>query len=263
GDSFTAGVVINPRSIQGLRNLVLSVDYFNIRIKDAIVTTPLQFILNQCYNQSIQSFCDLVVRRPAIVGPNSAGSLDEVNTSPTNSGGAKTSGLDIVVDWRQDLSDIGLAGNLNLHGAYTHLISGYNVPLPGSDRDVFAGELGASQDKFNVTAGYDLGGVGLTLTGTWIGPATLDDQLIAGDEPVSGTATPSNPLYRIRSQFSLNSQVRFRTRDGFEFFVGGDNLLNNKPPFLADIGAANGQDTETGVYDPLGRRYYAGVRVNF
>ncbi|RYD24688.1 MAG: TonB-dependent receptor, partial [Lysobacteraceae bacterium] len=110
GDSFTAGVVINPRSISALRNLVLTVDYFNIRIKDAIVSTPLQFILTQCYNNSIQAFCDLIVRRPAAVGANNAGSLDEVNTGPSNSGGVKTSGIDTVLTYNTNLANIGLAG---------------------------------------------------------------------------------------------------------------------------------------------------------
>ncbi|RYD26392.1 MAG: TonB-dependent receptor, partial [Lysobacteraceae bacterium] len=260
GNSFTAGVVINPRSVAGLRNLVVSVDYFNIKIDDAIVTTPLQFILNQCYNSAIQQYCDLVVRRPAISGPNSAGSLDEVNTSPSNSGGAKTSGVDVAVDWRSNLSSLGLAGDLTLHGAYTHLISGYNVPLPGSARDYFAGEVGtdiaAPRDKFSITSGYDIAGIGLTLTGTWLSQASLDDQL-------TGVRPGSDPQYRTRPQFYLDSQIRFRTTDGFEFYVGGSNLLNNKPPFIADIGASAGQDTNSSIYDPLGRRYYAGVRMSF
>lgn len=260
GNSFTAGVVINPRSIAGLRNLVVSVDYFNIKIDDAIVTTPLQFILNQCYNSAIQQYCDLVVRRPAISGPNSAGSLDEVNTSPSNSGGAKTSGIDVAVDWRSNLSSLGLGGDLTLHGAYTHLISGYNVPLPGSARDYFAGEVGtdiaAPRDKFSITSGYDIAGIGLTLTGTWLSQASLDDQL-------TGVRPGSDPQYRTRPQFYLDSQIRFRTTDGFEFYVGGSNLLNNKPPFIADIGGSAGQDTNTSIYDPLGRRYYAGVRMSF
>jgi hypothetical protein len=84
---------------------------------------------------------------------------------------------------------------------------------------------------------------GLTSTSTW-GPATLDDQLIASDEPVSGTDTRSNPLYRIGSQYYLATQFRFRADDGFEFFFGGYNLLNNEPPFLAEIGAVAGQDTD-------------------
>ena len=264
-DSFTAGVVIQPRSIPALRNLVLTVDYFNIRIADAIVSTPLQFILNQCYNQSVTAYCDLVVRRPGAVGANSAGSLDEVNTGPSNSGGAKTSGIDVSLDWQQRV----FGGSFNIHGAYTHLLTGYTIPLPGSPRDNFAGELAsdntinAPRDKFTVAAGYDIGGIGFTMTGTWIGPVTLDDQLIAGDTPVSGTNDRSNPLYRIRSQFYLDTQVRFRTADSFEFYIGAKNLLNNKPPFLADIGGTTGQDTDASTYDPLGRRFYVGFRKKF
>ncbi|WP_288936407.1 TonB-dependent receptor [uncultured Sphingomonas sp.] len=256
GDSFTAGVVVNPRSINALRNFVLTVDYFNIRVKGAIVSTPLQFILNQCYAASDQAACAQIVRRPTIVGPNSAGSLDEVNTSPTNSGGLKTSGIDTTVTWRQNLADWGLDGTLGVRGSYTHLISGYTVPLPGSPRDYFAGEIGASRDKFTINGSYDVEGVGLTMTGTWLSQASLDDQL-------TGARPGSNPLYRVRPQFYLDSQIRFRTKDNFEFFVGGDNLLNNKPPYLADIGASAGQDTDAGTYDPLGRRYYAGVRIGF
>jgi outer membrane receptor protein involved in Fe transport len=264
-DSFTAGVVIAPRSIPALRNLVLTVDYFNIRIEDAIVSTPLQFILNQCYNQSVAAYCDMVVRRTGVVGANSAGSLDEVNTGPTNSGGAKTSGIDVALDWQARVA----GGSFNFHGAYTHLLTGYTIPLPGSPRDNFAGELAADasinapRDKFSVSAGYEVKGIGFTMTGTWIGPVTLDDQLIAGDTPVSGTNNPSNPLYRIGSQFYLDSQIRVRTSDDFEFYVGAKNLLNNKPPFLADIGGTAGQDTDAGTYDPLGRRFYVGFRKKF
>lgn len=256
GDSFTAGVVINPRSIDALRNLVVTVDYFNIRIKGAITTTPLQFILNQCYNTENSDFCSLVVRRAAAQGANSAGSLDEVNSSPLNSGGIKTSGIDTTVAYRQNLESLGLGGTLGMKVSYTHLISGFTVPLPGSERDYFAGEIGASRDRFTTNASYDIDGVGLTMTGTWISQASLDDQL-------TGARPGSNREFRVRPQFYLDSQLRFQAGEGFEFYVGGSNLLNNKPPFIADIGASPGQDTDAGTYDPLGRRYYAGVRVSF
>lgn len=252
GDSFTAGVVINPRSVSWLRNFVLTVDYFNIRIKDAVVSTPLQFILNQCYNQSVAQYCAQVVRRPTGLGANSAGSLDQVNTSPSNSGGAKTSGVDVAVDWNSKM----WGGSASLHGAYTHLISGYTIPLPGSARDYFAGEIGAPRDKFSITGGYDHSGVGLTMTGTWISQSSLDDQL-------TGARPGSVAAYRVRPQFYLDAQLRFRVDEQFEFYVGGNNLLNNKPPYLADIGSDAGQDTFAGTYDPLLRRYYAGIRIKY
>ncbi|WP_271300501.1 TonB-dependent receptor domain-containing protein [Sphingomonas sp. CV7422] len=256
GDSFTAGVVINPRSVRALRNFVITVDYFNVRIRDAIVQTPLQYIVNQCYDGGATDYCDRITRRPAINGANSAGSIQQLTTSYLNSGGVKTSGIDTTVTWRQNLSDWGLDGTLGLRGSYTHLISGYIVPLPGADRDYFAGEIGAPRDKFTVNGSWDLKGVGLTVTGTWLSQSSVDDQL-TGERP------GSDPAVRVRPQFYLDSQLRFRTNDKFEFFVGGDNLLDNKPPYLADIGSSAGQDTDAGTYDPLGRRYYAGVRIAY
>jgi len=256
GDSFTAGVVINPRSVQALRNLVVTVDYFNIRIKDAIIFTPLQYTLAQCYNGGVQDYCSQIVRRAAPLGANSAGSIDEVNTTFRNSGGTKTSGIDTTVNWRQNLSDWGLDGTLGLRGSYTHLFTGYTVPVPGADRDYFAGEIGAPRDKFTVGGTYDIKGVNLAVTGTWLSQSSVDDQL-TGERP------GSDPAVRVRPQFYLDSQLRFRVSSQYEFFVGGNNLLDNKPPYLADIGASAGQDTDAGTYDAIGRRFYAGVRVAF
>lgn len=253
-DSFTAGVVINPRSVRALRNLVVTVDYFNVRIRDAIISTPLQFTLSQCYNQSIQEYCSQIVRRASAQGGNSVGSIDQVNTTFRNSGGLKTSGIDTTVTYRQNLADWGLGGTLGLRGSYTHLISGYVQPVPDSDRDYFAGEIGAPRDKFTINGSYDMDGVGLTMTGTWLSQSSIDDQL-------TGARPGSVRAYRVRPQFYLDSQLRFRTNDKFEFFIGGDNLLDNKPPYIADIGSSAGQDTDAGTYDPLGRRYYAGVRI--
>ena len=96
------------------------------------------------------------------------------------------------------------------------------------------------------------------MTGTYIGPASLDDQF-------TGAKPGTNPLYRVPAEFYLDAQVKFKVQDRFEFYIGGDNLLDNKPPYLADIGVGEsaGQDTDTGTYDALGRRFYAGVRVKF
>ncbi|MVO78518.1 TonB-dependent receptor [Sphingomonas sp. MAH-20] len=254
GDSFTAGVVINPRSLGGaLRNLVLTVDYFDIKIRDAIVQTPLQFILDQCYSGANQALCQFITRRPAAQGANSAGSIDEVNSGPTNSGGVRTSGLDTTVNWRTDL----WGGNFGLRASYTHLFKGYSVPLPGSDRDYFAGEIGAAKDRFTTTVSFDQEhGIGGTLTGTFIGASYLDDQL-------TGAKPGANKLYRVGAEFYLDGQIRFNVGERYQLYVGVNNLLDNKAPFLADIGASAGQDTDAGTYDALGRRYYAGARLRF
>ncbi|MEH6757848.1 MAG: TonB-dependent receptor [Parasphingorhabdus sp.] len=259
GKTFTAGVVINPRSIDALRNLTLSVDYFDVKIDDAIVSTPRQFILDQCYGGSVQSFCDaFIVRRPAVSGPNSAGSLDEVNSGSSNSGGYRTRGIDVVFNYVQDFNLFSAPVSASLNVAYTHLISGYLVPLPGAEKDPFAGEVGASKDRFTSRLVFATDDVRWSFTGTYIGEAYLDNAF-------TGVLAGENPDYRLHPEFYLDTQIRFMVADQAEFFVGVDNVLNNSPIYTASIPGASvtGMDADTGTYDALGRRFYSGVKLKF
>jgi len=257
-DSYTIGVVINPRSIPALRNFGLSVDYFNIEIKDAITSPPRQFILDQCFNQGVQAFCDAIERRAVATANNSAGSLEFVDAALINSGGIKTEGVDAVLTYRQNLSDWGLAGNLNARVAYTHYLKGYVIPLDGAERDNYNGEIGASKDRFTASLNYGLGDFGVTFTGTYLSAAKLDDQFLASYDLEPGALG-------VKSRFYLDTQVRFTPGENYEFYVGADNLLNTKAPNLLSNTPDNvtGTDTAADVYDAIGRRFYAGVRLKF
>src|SRR5205823_3395026 len=57
--TFTAGVVFQP---QAVRNLSVTLDYFNITIDDAIGVTGTANILNGCYVNGIDDYCNQVVR---------------------------------------------------------------------------------------------------------------------------------------------------------------------------------------------------------
>jgi iron complex outermembrane recepter protein len=255
GDSFTASVIVTPKSIGALRDLVLTVDYFDIKVKDAIVATPLQFILDQCYAQSNAALCSFVKRRPAVQGPNNAGSLDEVNSGPSNSGGLRTSGIDVTLGWKKPVN-IGLQGNLGLRLSYTHLLKGYTIPLPGSARDEFAGEFGASKDRGTATLSFDSDDFGFNITQTYIGAASLDDQQ-------TGVAPGTDRRYRIKPQTYTDAQIRFNVGKQYELYVGANNIFDNKPPFIADLGGSVGIETDAGTYDALGRRFYAGAKMRF
>lgn len=252
GKTLTLGVVINPKSIDALRNLTLSVDYFRVKVTDAIVSTPLDFILDQCYNASVQSFCNFVVRRPAASGPNSAGSLDEVNSGVTNSGGLATSGVDVAVNYSHsfNMGETDLRANLSV--AYTHLLTGYVIPLVGSPKDYFEGEIGAARDRFTVNTAIGTDDFRLSATGTYIGKSYVDDQF------------DGYQVYKIHPEFYLDLQARFFTKSAMEFYVGMDNVLDNDPVYFAGIpDATTGMESNNGVYDPLGRRVYAGARLKF
>ena len=261
GDSFSAGIVIAPES-GILRGMSLSVDYFDIKIKDAIVTTPLQFILNQCYETGNDDFCGLITRRNAAQGSLSAGSLARVDGGYSNSGGVRTSGIDVTFGYAASLAPLGIDGSTRITATYTRLTRGYSIPLPGEEKDEFAGEIGASKDRFRISAGIDVGSVGFTFTGTYIGAAYLDDQLTGY---TAGSAPEGQPQssYRVSPQFYGDVQLRFKADQRFDFYVGADNLFDNKPPFLADLASTVGVQTDSGTYDALGRRFYAGARLRF
>ncbi len=265
-DSFTARVILNPRSIDALRNLAITVSYFNIRVKDAIVATPRQFILDQCFGQGLQSFCGFLTRRPTALGSNTAGSLDEIDSASTNSGGLRTRGIDVTVNYTQDLEKLGIPGKLNLNGSYTHMLEGVVFPLPGADPDFFDGEVGSAKDRFFVSAGYSLAGFNLVLRGTYIGASYLDDQFLAGFDDAQGNPlTRRSQFGRVAPEFYGDVQARYSVNDLFTFYVGADNVLNNKPPVLPSglPGNITGTETASDVYDPFGRRFYAGATLRF
>ena len=258
GQTWTVGVTVNPRSIDFLRNFVFSVDYFNVEIEDAIVNTPRQYILNQCFNEGIDSFCQFVKRLPNAQGSRNAGALEEVNTGPSNSGGEGVEGIDFTMNYTNtfDIGSLPVDASFGLR--YTRLIEQYIQPLPTSALDYTDGEIGNSKDRFTGNLAFATDFMRLSFTGTYIGEAFFDDQ-------VTGVPEGDDDTYRFHPEFYLDTQARFFIADNYELFVGVDNLLDNKPIFAANIpGAADtGQEVFGGTYDPLGRRFYAGAKVSF
>lgn len=263
-DTFTAGVVINPRSVSWLRNFAFTADYFNIKIKDAIVSTPRQFILDQCFREGNEQFCQFITRRPTEEGLNSPGSLEFIDTGPTNSGGIETEGLDFTLSYRSRADAMGLGflgdGSINARIAYTHMIKGFVIPLPGSDKDPYVGEIGTPKDKVFGSVSYDTARWGVTFSGSYIGPSYLDDDFL---ESFGFEARDENA--RIGGEFIANAQLRFTPVDNLELYVGGNNLFDNDaPPIISGLpGNSTGTETAAGTYDPIGRRYYAGIRTRF
>lgn len=259
-DTLTVGAVINPKQIDFLRNFSLTVDYYRTRIKGAIVSTPRQFILDQCFRLGNQNFCQFVTRRAAIEGANNAGSINFVNSGASNSGGVYTSGLDVTGQYNFRFSAFGDEAQVNLGVTYSHLFDAYVIPLPGADLDYFAGEVGASRDRFLVTAGLTLGGVGLQYRGTYTGKAYLDDQFLA-----QFGLDRTSPFGRVAPKFYSDLQVTAQVLKNFEFYAGANNLFNvSPPPIISGLpGNVTGAETDSGTYDAIGRRYYAGARIRF
>ncbi len=249
GNSVTLGLVFTPRSMPLLKNFVFTADYFNIKIKGAIVGTPRQFILSECYAGDA-SFCQFVTRRPAAVGANSAGSISYLDSAQTNSGELVTSGIDLTAGFSEPVGP----GRLNAQLAYTHLTNGYLVPLPGAEKDYFAGEIGAPRNRAYLTLNYKTGPWGITSHTTFLGQSALDDQFLASYGADANSVKVKSKIY---NDFQFSYQA-----GRFQYYLGVDNAFNTRPaPVLSNLpGNDTGTETHAGLYDPIGRRYYIGIR---
>lgn len=253
GDSYTIGVVWQPTGIEVLRRASFEVDYYNIDIKDALVSTPRQFLLDQCYGGGDVGFCDFVTRRPADVGANSAGSLQRVDTAVTNSGGLQAEGYDLTVNWADKVGPGRLASRLT----YSRLADGVVIPLPGAAPDPYAGEVGSAKNKVALSLGYTWGPWSLSTLTTYVGKSALDDQFLASfDAPPGSITIPAKTYLDLQGSYKWQKAT---------FYVGLDNALDTKAPRFDTnaliSGGTTGAGTAADVYDAIGPRYYAGVRL--
>jgi iron complex outermembrane receptor protein len=265
GWTTTIGMVLTPRGTF-MRNWVFTADYFDIKIDQAIVSTPRQFILDQCYSGDT-SFCSFVTRRAEAVGANNSGSLEFVDSASTNSGGVATQGVDFTLGGSEKLGP----GVLNTRLAWTYMNKGYVTPLPGSAKDVYAGEIGSPKNKGSLSLGYSWGAWAVNGQFTFIGESALDDQYLkslcdAFDENGDCTSPTKAGSIKVPRKTYTDVQASY-TYGKIQYYIGADNLFNTKA-LICDTNALNNSDTvcATGTgtaaaYDPIGRRYYVGLRM--
>lgn len=275
-DSYTVGGVFQPRFVPGLS---LSVDYYDIKVKNVIVSLGAQAIANNCVDQPTTDniFCGLF-QRYLSPGP---GPLGEVtgqirgNTliqAGVNFAARKRRGIDVNLAYRAALSD---DIRINTNVVYTHnlQISNFENPaLPNFENRILS-ELGDPEDEARwdvdlttgpFTIGYRMRYIGKQFT-------SLYENFNALDTACNGTVCPPNNLDAIEIRkypetFYHDLRFEIAANKGFEFFGGVDNVLNTHPPLgLSGTGtvAADRGTGNAAIYDAFGRRLYAGVRASF
>jgi outer membrane receptor protein involved in Fe transport len=252
GRSSTVGVVITPTSIPMLSKFTFTADYFNIKISDAIVSTPRQFSLQQCYGGNT-SYCSFITRRPTAEGSNSPGSIKYSDTGVSNSGGLGTEGIDLTASWSDKVGP----GRLNAKVSYTYLKTLWNIALPGEPEDESAGEVESPRNKAVLSLAYKWGSFGLSTTTTYTGRVGLDDQFL-------NTYEHPELAPKIGAYTTTDLQLTYDVKKSYQVYFGMDNAFNKKaPPIVTGLPGNNtGTETDASAYDPIGRRYYLGLRVS-
>ncbi|TMI03974.1 MAG: TonB-dependent receptor, partial [Betaproteobacteria bacterium] len=107
-NTWTLGFVFNPT-----RNLTGTIDWWSIKIDDAINAPPPASVLNQCLNNGL--LCNLIHRdSQQTLWLFTSGGIDAFTD---NLGGYKTTGVDLALNWTQRIGEMGGVG-LHFLGSY-------------------------------------------------------------------------------------------------------------------------------------------------
>jgi iron complex outermembrane receptor protein len=242
--TITAGIVTNNLFVRGLR---LSVDYYDIRIKDAIAAIAFRSIVDRCYRDQ-PNLCGLITRGPG-------GDIVSVEASPQNLQSVQLRGLDFEAAYSSSLA----GGSLSLRGIASYV--GHISYDDGEVKTVLDGSLlspspmgvnGRPHWSGLLSATYELDRVTGYAAARYIGGANINNLYTNAD--LDRLRTPAIVYVDLSASYAL---LRGDRRNA-ELFLAVQNAFDTDPP--ATDGA---RGTEPGIYDLIGRTYTAGVRLRF
>jgi len=246
--TWTAGFVYTPEQIPGLN---ITVDYFNIKIEDAINAFGAQTTVDQCVRQPNfpnNPFCSLITRDG--VGADVPGLITRINAQAINVAEFAATGVDFAVDYVFALGD----GDLNINVNGTRSISNDFIPFVGGEIVDSQGEVGVPDWKVNATLVYNIDQWRFGWSTRFI------DKVNVENDSVDAFGT-------ISSYFYNDFQVRYSVGDEgqYQIFAGVDNIFDKEPPLLGQgiPGGVTGTNTAADVYDAIRRYFYAGFKVRF
>jgi len=264
-DTFSfGGVFQSPFSAPALRGLTLSVDWYKIKVNQAVgplsIAQGFQFCFNSGGNNPTfdpgNYYCSLIQRSSA------SGVPLNPQQPLLNLGRFDVSGVDVQLDWRLDLESLGVganSGRVDINAALSYQDSFKIQSLPGAPSYDYAGSIGTGVES---TAGiahprwksvtsltYTLGKASLGLRWRFIDKMKSSAQVVSPASTTRGVKS-----YNI---FDLNGRVTLPK--AVEMRLGITNLFNRKPPQVGDT--EGNYDAQN--YDVLGRYFFVGFQKHF
>ena len=252
-ETFTIGAVYRPSYVEGL---TVSVDYYDITIEDAIVTVPIQSLLNLCfYNTAVggvgSEFCNALTLQ-------SDGSINVVNRQSENVGLITNRGVDIAATYTLETADFlgSDYGSVSLN--YLGTINDTNDLQPTTlvdDVITCAGEFG--QECGTPDPEYRHRMTGIWNTDSF--STQLVWRLIGGTDDDQGPGVAS--IDELDTFHYFDGSTTWDASDNLAFTFGINNLFDEQPPILGD----NQQQANTypNTYDVFGRTFFLNAKTRF
>ncbi|NMN05738.1 TonB-dependent receptor [Novosphingobium sp. SG919] len=250
-NTITVGMVVEPRRVPGLS---LTLDYYDIKIANAITYTSATTVVSKCFASGDvnNAYCQMI-HRSSIDGSLSGDTSVGVETLYDNVAVIRTRGLDFGLNFRRGRQS---AFHYGFNFAGTYVIKNYSV-IDGETYEC-AGKFGAQCDtptpKWKHVASLNIGWKNLDLTTRWrlIGAVKEDEYTDIEKSHI--------PAYNY-----FDETANIRVNDKYTFSLGMLNVFNTKPPIVGDTSGATSVagSTFATVYDVMGRTFFARVSANF
>lgn len=264
-DTWTAGFVINSPFDAGVfSSLRVAVDYYNIKVSNAIGPQSFDLAQRQCtdttFNPTLDvnnQFCDGIARNITV------GTLGNVSGTYVNNGRFQTSGIDVQLDWATDVG----AGRLSINSILNYLIEMKSATLAVLPLIDYAGTLGMEENGLNdghyrwklfSTVAYSIGKANVAVQ--WQHLPSINDVSYATNPDTTIGGAPAYNLFNLSGGYAVTDNASIR--------VGIDNLFDKAPP-RANVNSAPPAGTiadgaiDESYYDVLGRRFYIGASLKF
>jgi outer membrane receptor protein involved in Fe transport len=257
-DTYTVGVVLSPAAIPGFN---ASLDYFNIKIDDAIAQ-PFTYIQmdDNCERSGGTSVLCAQIIRPGPFSDRSAGNFPtSILLQNLNLASVRTSGVDFEASWRHDLGP----GTLGLHLLGTRLIDYIQQNSPQSPAQQYAGNADFIQGFYplpmpkwrgNLQATYSWQDFEVGIQERYVGAFKKSIQFVYQDNEVPQTFYTDLNLTYSRDVAGVKT----------DFFATINNLFDQKGRlFLISPVPGLNIPTSRNVYDVIGRYFTIGVKGRF
>ncbi|RDS80080.1 TonB-dependent receptor plug domain-containing protein [Dyella psychrodurans] len=227
----TYGLVYSPHYAEGLD---ITLDYYDIRLKNAIASVDASDVLNYCYIENMPSYCSVFTR-------NGNGVITQLVEGLYNLGTLTTTGYDLGIHYRLPETSF---GRFRISSDSTYLTKYQTTSGPGAVPEDVLGFMDGNQAMYrirsNLQLDWDYRQFGASWTIRYY--SGLKDSCYSVNPAIEcsnpGYTNPWIGGFGIAQKGSLafnDAQVRYTTPWKGVVTLGVNNIFNKKGPFYYNV----------------------------
>ena len=296
-NTYTFGVVLQPTDI--VPGLTVTVDYYNIKITDAVSTPAPGDAIAACFGTNAANVsaaaatsaaCTVIRRNPATGGlSGSPATTPGLFLASSNLGKLSTSGIDVALNYKRDIGFADLS--LNFSGNWTNK-NVFKATPTAFARDCvgyFSANCGSINPDYSWTQRTTLtfnDSIDVSLLWRHLSAMEYEGQAadylargfkVSNKNLFNGVVTNSGPaktalagqtvnMNKISAANYFDLATRVEVTDNVTISLTVTNLLDKKPPLVGSTAGStsyNSGNTFPSSYDAVGRRYAATATLKF